>query len=181
MTGFVEAEYKAFMNREAAEVAFHSSYEEFKGKRVPTLSQSMLDVIGKPVSDSYCVDASCIGNPGPMEYQCIHTASRKRIFRQGPYENGSNNIGEFLAIVHALALFTQRGDTLPIYTDSETALTWVKKKKCKTNLPKDAKNASIFELIKRAEDWLDQKTYPNQILKWNTNAWGEIPADFGRK
>lgn len=181
MTGFNGAEYKSFENREAAEVAFQSAYDGYKGKRVPTLSPAMLDIIGKPIEDSYCVDASCIGYPGPMEYKCVHTSTQQEIFHQGPFENGSNNIGEFLAIVHALALFKKRDISLPIYTDSETALTWVKNKKCKTKLLQDEKNAPILDLITRAEDWLNKNEYTNKLLKWDTNAWGEIPADYGRK
>lgn len=181
VTGFNGAEYKSFENREAAEAAYKSEYEEYKGIRVPTLSPAMLEIIGKPIEDSFCVDASCIGYPGPMEYKCVHTTTQQEIFHQGPFENGSNNIGEFLAIVHALALFKKRGISLPIYTDSETALTWVKNKKCKTKLPQDDKNAPIFDLITRAEDWLNKNEYANKLLKWDTNAWGEIPADYGRK
>lgn len=181
VTGFNGAEYKSFENREAADAAFQDAYEEYKGKRVPTISPAMLEIIGKPIEESYCVDASCIGSPGPMEYQCVHTTTRQPIFRQGPFENGTNNVGEFLAIVHALALFKKRHITAPIYTDSETAIAWVRNKKCKTKLPQDEKNVPIFGLIARAEDWLNQNEYSNDVLKWDTNAWGEIPADYGRK
>lgn len=181
ITGFNGAEYKSFENPEAAEAAYRSVYKEYKGKRVPTVSSVMLEIIGKPVEDSYSVDASCIGSPGPMEYQCVHTTTRQLIFHQGPFKNGTNNIGEFLAIVHALALFKKRGITAPIYTDSETALTWLKHKKCKTKLLPDETNLPIFDLITRAEDWLHKNEYLNDLLKWDTNAWGEIPADYGRK
>lgn len=181
VTGFIGAEYKSFEKREDAESAYQSVYEEHKGKRVPTVSQPMLEIIGKPIEDSYSVDASCIGYPGPLEYKCVHTTTGQRIFHQGPFENGSNNIGEFLAIVHALALFNKLKINAPIYTDSETALVWVKNMKCKTKLPQDEKNAPIFDLIARAEEWLNNNEYSNDILKWDTNAWGEIPADYGRK
>lgn len=181
VTGFNGAEYKSFENHEAAEKAFHSSYEEYKGKRIPSLSPAMLDIIGKPIEDSYCVDVSCIGNPGLMEYRCVHTTNGQQLFRQGPLVNGSNNIGEFLAIAHALAFFKKQNINAPIYSDSETAITWVKNKKCKTNLSQDEKNGSIFDLIIRAENWLSRNEYSIKVLKWDTNAWGEIPADYGRK
>ncbi len=134
-----------------------------------------------PIAESYCVDAACSGNPGLLEYRCVHTSSGKELFHQGPFENGTNNIGEFLAIVHALALLKKRGITSPIYTDSEIALQWVKQKKCKTKLRPDQKNARLFDLIRRAETWLQENTYENQLLKWDTEHWGQIPADFGRK
>lgn len=181
VTGFTGAEYKSFDNLALAEEAFQSTYEIYKGKHVSSLHPATLAIIGNPEENSYSVDASCIGNPGPMEYKCVHTSTGELVFKQGPYENGSNNIGEFLAIVHALALFKKRGVFEPIYSDSETALTWVRNKKCKTNLPKDEKNSTIFDLIARAEIWLNSNEYKNRLLKWDTNAWGEIPADFGRK
>ncbi len=127
------------------------------------------------------MDASAIGNPGSVEYHCVHTTTRKELFRQGPYDNGTNNVGEFLAIVHALSLFKQRGWNVPIYSDSATAILWVRIKKCKTKLPRDEKNAPIFDLIARAEDWLQKNSYNTPVLKWETQAWGEIPADYGRK
>ena len=58
---------------------------------------------------------------------------------------------------------------------------WVKKKKCNTKLKKTSKNARIFELVTRAEHWLKNNTYNTKVVKWETKAWGEIPADFGRK
>jgi ribonuclease HI len=181
VTGFTGAEYKSFENYEAAKAAYQSTYDEYKGKRISSLSPDMLKIIGKPVEESYCVDASCIGNPGLMEYKGVHTTSGKIIFQQGPFENGSNNIGEFLAIVHALAMFKKLEITAPIYSDSEVAISWVKNKVCKTKIIEDDQNSKIFDLITRAINWLTENDYPNQILKWDTNAWGEIPADYGRK
>jgi ribonuclease HI len=178
VTGFNGAEYKSFENLQAAETAFKAAYEEYKGKHTIDLSKIQID---PPMAESYSVDASCIGNPGLMEYHGVHTSTREELFHQGPFENGTNNIGEFLAIVHALALFKKRGWQEPLYTDSETAMIWVKAKKCKTKLPQDEKNVPIFDLIRRAETWLQQNDFKTEILKWDTEAWGEIPADYGRK
>lgn len=133
------------------------------------------------VADALAVDAACSGNPGPMEYRCVHLATGQQIFHIGPLY-GTNNIGEFLAIVHALALLKKRGRTLTIYSDSRNALSWVRKKKCKTTLPRNVKTQKVYEMIDRAEAWLssnDISTIP--LLKWETSKWGEIPADFGRK
>jgi ribonuclease HI len=178
--GFTGAKYKAFESRAAAEAAFNSPYRVYR-KHVSNVEALTLQKIGQPVAESYCVDASCIGNPGLMEYHCVHTTTRQELFHKGPFENGTNNIGEFLALVHALALFQKRGWTQPLYTDSETAMTWVKRKSSKTKLPRDEKNDAIFDLIARAEEWLKNNEYETQILKWETEAWGEIPADYGRK
>jgi ribonuclease HI len=132
--------------------------------------------------DSISVDAACSGNPGLMEYQGVDTKTKEKIFYQGPFLMGTNNIGEFLAIVHALALYKQKGfHNRPIYSDSVTAMGWVKKKKANTKLEQNAKTAKLYELILRAENWLKQNSYSNPIIKWETEDWGEIPADFGRK
>ena len=126
------------------------------------------------------VDAACSGNPGKMEYRGVHLPSFQQVFHFGPLY-GTNNIGEFLAIVHALALLKQKGIDMPVYSDSRNAIAWVKQKKCKTKLPRDAKSEPIFQLIDRAERWLHDNTYSTPVLKWETEQWGEIPADFGRK
>ena len=179
--GYPNAEYKAFESLATAQTAFRGEYADYAGKFISALSQQRLIEIGQPILASYSVDAACAGNPGPMEYRCVHTETRQEIFRQGPFEYGTNNIGEFLAIVHALALFGKKNIPLPIYSDSENAIAWIQDKKCKTNLPRNEGAAKVLALIDRAEEWLASHKFTNKILKWETAAWGEIPADFGRK
>lgn len=131
--------------------------------------------------DAWAVDAACSGNPGPMEYQAIDLATGHQVFHFGPL-HGTNNIGEFLAIVHALALCWQQGQhQRTIYSDSYNAILWVKKRKCKTTLEHTPQTEKLFEIIERAERWLQTHDYHNPIVKWETAQWGEIPADFGRK
>lgn len=132
-------------------------------------------------ADALAVDAACSGNPGPMEYRGIDLATGEQVFHFGPVR-GTNNIGEFLAIVHALALLDQRGETMKtIYSDSYNAILWVNKRKCKTKLERNDKTEKLFEIIARAEKWLATHRYKNPIMKWETQKWGEVPADFGRK
>jgi ribonuclease HI len=181
IAGFANAEYKGFDSLAAAQTAFRGKYEDYKGKFVSSLSQQRLLEIGQPIFPSYSVDAACAGNPGSMEYQCVHTETGQEIFRQGPFEYGTSNVGEFLAIVHALALFKKKSITAPIYSDSENAIAWTRDRRCKTNLPRNDQSAKVFALIDRAERWLASNEFTNKILKWETEAWGEIPADFGRK
>ncbi|MFZ4724473.1 MAG: RNase H family protein, partial [Paludibacter sp.] len=124
---------------------------------------------------------ACSGNPGAMEYRGVYSKTGQEVFRQGPFKDGTNNIGEFLALVHGLAFLKQKNSDLPLYTDSKTALAWVKAKKTRTRLEKNDSNAILFELLVRAENWLKQNEYSTKIMKWETTVWGEIPADFGRK
>lgn len=178
--GYESAKYKSFDTREEAEQAFASSpyaYIGKKSKAAPSKPKTLSEAI---IDNSLAVDAACSGNPGPMEYRGVYVASRQEIFRFGPMR-GTNNIGEFLALVHGLALLKQKGFDMPIYSDSVNAISWVKKKKCKTKLPRTSETEALFQLIERAEKWLKENKYTTPILKWETKTWGEIPADFGRK
>ena len=129
---------------------------------------------------SIAVDAACAGNPGKMEYRGVSLETGQEIFHFGPVL-GTNNIGEFLAVVHALALLKQKELSMPIYTDSRTALSWIRQKKCKTLLTRGPKTEELFKLIERAEKWLQENKFSTPLIKWETKEWGEIPADFGRK
>ncbi len=184
INGFEGAQYKSFSSLDEAEIAFSKKYEDYKGKstKKPSLSSSEKEKYGRPNLESISVDAACSGNPGKMEYRGVLTHNKKEIFIKGPYRKGTNNIGEFLALVHGIALLKSKNkENIPIYSDSKIAMSWVQKKQCKTNLHFDASNKDLLELIKRAENWLKENTFNNPILKWETKAWGEIPADFGRK
>ena len=178
--GYKDARYKAFGTRAAAEQALKSDYRQVLGQPKPK-QEKLLVTSGSIIKDSLSVDAACSGNPGAMEYQGVETATGEVVFHMGPFPEGTNNIGEFLAIVHALALMQQKGDTRPVYTDSRTALSWIKNKKAKTTLDANPRTEKLWHLIRRAEKWLEENTWPNRLLKWDTQRWGEIPADFGRK
>jgi ribonuclease HI len=135
-----------------------------------------------PITPSICVDAACDMTTGVMEYQGVDTQTGARFFHMGPFKDSTNNIGEFLAVVHALSWMRQKGLSMPIYTDSKTALSWYRHKHAKTQAPRTQANANVFELIRRAEHWLRYNdTSTDRVLKWETKKWGEIPADFGRK
>lgn len=184
MEGQEGAKYKSFETREAAGEAFARGYGHYLRKAPAEQRKPRWEApspVGQPILESIAVDAACSGNPGDMEYRGVYTATGQEIFHIGPLREGTNNVGEFLAIVHGLALLKQKGSALPIYSDSRNAILWVQKKKCKTLLERTKANAAIFDLIERAEKWLAGNSYATQVLKWETSEWGEIPADFGRK
>lgn len=131
--------------------------------------------------DAWAVDASCLGNPGKMEYRGVNLRTGEVIFQKGPFEDATNNIGEYLALVHAMALMTQKGEYHNIYSDSKTAISWFKKHKVNTKLQTTPRNAKVFELLARASVWVNTHNFPAKVMKWDTERWGEIPADFGRK
>ncbi len=181
---FQGAQYKSFSTFDAAKKALNGNYKDYVGKTSKfksELSDEQLKKIGKPNYNSISVDAASSGNPGKMEYRGVDTKTKKELFKQGPFDEGTNNIGEFLALVHGLAFLKQNNSNRIIYTDSRTALSWVKKKTCNTKLESTKKNKDVFELVERAVKWLKENSYSTTIVKWETKAWGEIPADFGRK
>lgn len=184
ISGISGAQYKSFESLKEAKTAYDRSYQDYKGRSTKAnkqLSPAERAKIGEPILYSIAVDAASSGNPGKVEYRGVDTQTGKQLFHQGPFEQGTNNIGEFLALVHGLAFLKKHGSDRIIYSDSRTAMSWVKKKKCNSKLGRNKKNKAIFELVDRAEHWLHKYTYKTKIVKWETKAWGEIPADFGRK
>ena len=179
ISGVKQALYKAFDNLEEAQRAYASPPQEYIGA---TKKEKKVDhtQVASIIQNALAVDAACSGNPGMMEYRGVYIATGEEVFHFGPMF-GTNNIGEFLAIVHGLALLKQKNLDLPIYSDSYNALLWVKGKKCKTKLPRDEKSEQLFGYIDRAEKWLKENGYSTKLIKWETDKWGEIPADFGRK
>lgn len=172
--------YKSFDTMETASAAYANGFVARVGPSGAGRNVCVAST-GDFIRNSLAVDAACSGNPGAMEYRGVYVGDGREIFRVGPYCAGTNNVGEFLAVVHGLALLKLRNSEIPIYTDSVNAMLWVKNKKCKTKLVPCAANEGLFEVVARAEKWLQNNTYTTEILKWETKKWGEIPADFGRK
>jgi len=181
--GVKGAQYMSFLNLVEAQKAYDKEYVDYKGRKSNkrSLSDEELKKIGEPNLYTISVDAASSGNPGKLEYQGVDTQTHEPLFKQGPFLQGTNNVGEFLALVHGLAYLKKIDSDRNIYSDSKIAMGWVKKKKCNTKLKRTAKNKKLFELILRAETWLKKNPYSTTIIKWETKAWGEIPADFGRK
>lgn len=173
--------FKGFPDLKSAEEAYKMGYEAFKNLNPTLKSGIMIQSDEKPITQAIAVDAACAGNPGKMEYRGVFVETKTEVFHSPVFENGTNNIGEFLAIVHALSWQKKNGLHYPIYSDSVNAQLWVKQKKCKTKLQPNDKNAVLFHWIQQAENWLANNTIDVPIIKWRTEIWGEIPADFGRK
>ena len=194
--GFAAARFKSFPTEAEARRAFAQEPPPLPTRRKKAAAQPKSDLPPNPPdyrhdtvlplppevqAKALAVDAACSGNPGKMEYRGVNLETGEEVFHFGPIK-GTNNIGEFLAIVHGLALLKQQQrDDMVIYSDSRNAQLWVKGKKCKTKLVRNASTEAVHQLIERAERWLHDNTYTTPILKWDTQAWGEIPADFGRK
>lgn len=184
--GFRGAKYKSFRTIEEATAAFRGSYEDQASLLIALANRkpSVVDYGSFPEirTDAWAVDGACAGVPGPMEYRGVEVATGREIFHFGPLAGGTNNIAEYLALVHALALLDKQGDhTTPIYSDSRTALSWLRNRRSKTTLERTSENAKVFELLERANRWVCTHRLLNPVLKWQTEVWGEIPADFGRK
>ena len=179
--GFEGAKYKSFDSLEQAQKAFNDNPDKFisKNKKTKPVLQTILTA-NLPIYESISTDAACSGNPGVMEYRGVYVKTGKTLFHY-KHPKGTNNIGEFLGIVHGLSYLKRHGYTQPLYTDSVNAIKWVEQKKCKTKMQPDETNKDLFDYIARAEAWLRENTYTTEIIKWDTDSWGEIPADFGRK
>lgn len=184
--GYPGAQYKSYSSQTAATEAFRGDPREQLA-----IARQLGKHIGMKIDytiipgirlDAIAVDGACAHNPGPMEYRGVRVADGTEVFHFGPINGGTNNIGEYLAIIHVAALLARSGDTTtPIYSDSRTALGWIKKGHSNTHIATTAENARLLSILARADAWLATHSIPNPLLKWDTENWGEIPADFGRK
>lgn len=187
------AKYKSFSNAAEAAQAFRSGADDNSLADIGSFLIAAADhreKISPRASyldnpdidhDAWAVDASCKGNPGIMEYRGVELKTGKVLFNVGPFNDATNNIGEFLAIVHALAQMYRQNEWHNIYSDSMTAQAWVRNRQVKTQLKPTDKNKKLFELLGRGLAWIRTHSWPVKILKWQTELWGEIPADYGRK
>lgn len=188
----VAAKYKGFATRAEAEKAYAEGFEKHISVDRPAKNEQSTSIVrgGIPPEEmvrhgvklpALAVDAACSGNPGLMEFRGVIADTGTQVFHRGPYVDGTNNIGEFLALVLGLAYLKKEKLDWALYSDSKTAISWVKQKKCKTKLDWSTKNQDLLLAVRAAEKWLHENTWTTSIYKWETEQWGEIPADFGRK
>lgn len=186
---FEGAKFKSFESKAEADKAYQAGWKSswgqgsgVKSKSAQAKGQSSVHSTLEEIDyDSISVDVGTQGNPGPTEYKGVDTRTGEIIFSHGPVNKGTNNLGEFLAIVHALALLKSQNSKKTVYTDSVNAMKWVKQKAVSSTLVRDESTQEIWTLVDRAEKWLQTNQYENKVLKWQTKAWGEIKADYGRK
>lgn len=188
----VAAKYKGFATRAEAEKALAEGADKYITPRSTVNKQehNAVSVKDLPPTEmqqhgvtlpALAVDAACSGNPGKMEFRGVIADTGTEVFHRGPYIGGTNNIGEFLAIVLGLAYLKKHNLPWVLYSDSKTAIAWIRQKKCKTQLEWNTNNQDLFLAVRAAEKWLADNTWTTTIHKWETEKWGEIPADFGRK
>lgn len=180
------ARYKGFATLLEAQQAFTASPDDYI-QRKPKEENPKSEIINQkseitnPLLPALAVDAACSGNPGLMEFRGVVADTGTEVFHRGPYPAGTNNIGEFLALVLGLAYLKKHNLPWNLYSDSRTALAWLRKGHAETKLVCTAENQELFLMLRKAEQWLHDNTWTTTVLKWDTEHWGEIPADFGRK
>ncbi len=189
VNAFLEAKYKSYESLSEAEAAFQEGWKKHvaaQGKKPNKPSSSDSPVLSVEIQaeidwDSISVDVGTKGNPGEVEYKGVDTRTGAVVFSHRPIDKGTNNLGEFLAIVHALAFLKKSGSSKTVYSDSVNAINWVKKRQVSSTLTRDESTRDIWGLVDRAVHWLESNSYKNKVLKWQTGRWGEIKADYGRK
>lgn len=145
----------------------------------------------KPLT-GIAVDASTRGNPGPSEYKGVDISTGEVLFHI-KIDVATNNITEFIALCHAIIQANKDNVKIDIYTDSVTAISWVKNKRANSNLKPGRNTQKAIDYLKRVESILSKFDVSKigsdellinskiSVLKWYTSEWGEIPADFGYK
>jgi ribonuclease HI len=187
---FDEAKFKSYESKAAADKAYKDGWKKHWGQGQDQAKQSngsfkpkssSVDTTEEIDYNSISVDVGTNGNPGPVEYKGVDTQTGEVIFAKGPIKKGTNNLGEFLAIVHGLAYLQKMNSNKTVYSDSVNAIKWVKQKAVSSTLARDESTKEIWDLVDRAVLWLKTNKYANKVAKWQTKQWGEIKADYGRK
>ena len=179
---FSDAKYKWFSSKDEAESALQEWWEKYYEVKNVAKKDKLSKEDIPFFAESIAVDAACSGNPWEMEYRWIDLKTWGEIFHE-KFKIWTNNIWEFLAIVHWLN-YLKNNENKVIYSDSRIAISRVNQWKCKTQMKIEDSNENyerILKAVEQAENWLKENGINNKILKWNTEEWWEIPADFGRK
>lgn len=175
--GFSGASFKGFSLYDDAYAHLHGSTTKTPEvtNDLKSSNEKVLDVV--PVSIS--TDAACSGNPGPLEYRAVWTDTGETIFQKS-FPVGTANIGEFLALVGAIKHARTTRLNCPIYTDSITAISWVRKKNHRSTFDFSS-HPELQQEIEEAVAYLQAHEMYDRVLKWHTSMQGEIKADYGRK
>src|SRR5437868_3618042 len=129
---FPGGKFKAFPTRAEAEYAYNDDYRNhirFGEKKKIVATHKRSELVAPLITHSISVDGACQGNPGIAEYQGVITTTKEKLFHGGPFHDGTNNIMEFLALVHGLSYCKKKDIKVPIYSDSKIAINWIKEKK----------------------------------------------------
>jgi retron-type reverse transcriptase/ribonuclease HI len=135
-----------------------------------------------PPAVGLCVDAAWNPKKRAMEYRGVWLHDRTVAFEVGPLKSGSNNLGEFLAIVHAFRFLKIKGIDCPVYSDSQTAMTWFRKRRLRSPVASRGDlTPEMYVRLTRALLWVSRNKPSKPVVTWDTVQWDEIPADYGRK
>jgi len=177
-----------FVNRKCSEwrVTNYEDYDLFiehirKGVFKPTTRKQGKQGIPRPTV-GLSVDASIRQNPGgKFIYRGLDLATKEVIFdftNELDYR-GTNNIGEFLALVDGIRAVKDRPrEERVIYTDSLNALRWVSNKECRTKFRYQGTDDLINDALNFLHYELD---YEVSLRHWDKIRWGEPISDYGLK
>ncbi len=136
----------------------------------------------KPEPNALVVDGACCLQTGDFEYQAVWLHDKRTAFKSPVLSPGTNNLAEFLGLVAGLRHVAELGLQCPVYSDSQTAISWVRKRahKCGPVL-QGLVTDEVAKMMDDAINWLKANPEHPKVIQWMTKHWGENPADYGRK
>ncbi len=166
-----QGDLKLIVNKEMFDI-FVSNVEEVE---LQTKEEEELLPTKQNVTE-VAVDGWTSGNPGPGGWKI--TDLNGNVLYEKEYKSAhTNNLYEFLGLAAAVFYFHEKD--VKVYSDSVTAIAWVK-----GNMGRDARKKYAEDpLFQKAKAIIDEhKEWVNtHVEKWDTENNGEIPADPGRK
>lgn len=174
VNGFSGALHKSFESLDEAEKAFEE-YSESPNSTSTSIPPSPYSI------KSFIVNGNCQDTFGEISYRWKISGSTSNAKEINLAMIGTKNIADFIAIVYLIKLSQKVKLNLPIYTNSKTAKNWILNKKCNHHLFVSKKTEAVLAVIKETEDWLSNNAVENEILFWDSVAWGKFPLVNRRK
>lgn len=134
-----------------------------------------------------CSDASYLSNTKLLEFRVVNIETGQELYRNSFADTlHTTNIGEFFGLVRGIKIHIDSNLALdyPIFSDSQVAIGWVNGLYVNSKNLRKPENRLFFPFVEKGLEYLRKITKAKKmppVLKWRTDIWGEIPADFDRK
>jgi ribonuclease HI len=168
---FPKAKYKSFGTKNLAEEAFANA-AEYINEANQNETESP-----EPIAESICVHSYAISQ-NIIGYAGYHTSAGDNYFKFENIETNHIHLADFVGLVHALAYCKEKSLALPIYSNSQNAINAIETINInRLQINPNTISQQAQNLINRAIQFLQNNTYINPILAWQTKNWGVMQSN----
>lgn len=136
------------------------------------------------------VNCKCEDNPGIAKFQ-LYDLNLKKVLTVSDNFYCSNDLTEFLGLVNSI-YYCFHNNHEHLFSNSETAISWIRKKKYRSNLIRTKETEITWDKINKALKWLKTLEYTDKsgsfrdpstkkivyVHKWLESEWGKSPLFY---